>query len=78
MRNPVYKSSPKPIRDEELGSVIFIMDNRIYSVDTRKDITDQTYVALNGVRYNVRKVAFYLIHKRWPASGFLLPWENSQ
>lgn len=75
MRHKVMKPSFTKIHEEDLTKHIFILDNRIYHVDTRKDITDQKYLQINGQAVNIRKAAFYILNARWPARGFLLPWE---
>ena len=63
------------IEDHDLIKHFSILNNRVYRLDTMTDITDQKYIHVDGYSYNVRKIAFYLIHGRWPARGFLLPWE---
>lgn len=65
----------KRIEDGSWLKHIAIVDNRIYRVDTMTDVTDQKTIQIDNFRYNVRKVAFFVIHGRWPARNFLLPWE---
>lgn len=64
-----------PIEGAELHKHIAVMNNRIYQIDTMKDITDQKFIQIYGQRISVRKAAFYLLNGRWPAPNFLLPWE---
>lgn len=64
-----------PIEGAELHKHIAVMNNRIYNINTRKDITDQKIIQIYGQQINVRRAAFYLLNKRWPSAGFLLPWE---
>lgn len=63
------------VEDHDLIKHFSILNDQIYHNDTRRNITKQQYVYIDGYSYNVRKIAFFLIHERWPAHNFLLPWE---
>lgn len=63
------------IKDSDLSKHLAIMNNRIYRIDTMADVTDQQYVMFDGYAYDTRRAAFYILNARWPARGFLLPWE---
>lgn len=71
----IQKAQLMKVCEEDLHKHIAVMNNRIYRIDTMKDITDQKFIQINSQRISVRKAAFYLINERWPARGFLLPWE---
>ena len=75
MRFNTLKRNFTRIEDDDLHKHFSIINERIYHNDTRKDVTQQSYVTIHGHRYNTRKVAFFLIHERWPSAAFLLPWE---
>lgn len=75
MQRKVINTKLNAIREDDLHKHIFVLNDRIYHTDTRADITDRKYLQINGQQINVRKAAFYLINGRWPARGFLLPWE---
>lgn len=75
MQRKVINTKLNAIREDDLHKHIFVLNDRIYRIDTMKDITDQKFIQIYGQRINVRKAAFYLLNKRWPAPNFLLPWE---
>lgn len=54
---------------------IAIINNRIIHLDRMLDITDQKTLMIEGYNYNPRRIAFYILHRRWPSRGFKLPWE---
>lgn len=67
--------SAQRIADKDWMKHIAITNNRIYRLDNMSDITEQKTLTIEGYAYNLRRIAFYVIHKRWPKRGFKLPWE---
>ena len=65
----------KRIEDHEWLKHIAVFDSKIYRLDTMSDITHRKRIMIEGYEYNIRKVAFYIIHGRWPSRNFILPWE---
>jgi hypothetical protein len=63
------------IKNTEWRKHLAITNNRIYRLDTMTDVTGQKTIQIDGYEYNLRKIAFFVIHGRWPARNFLLPWE---
>lgn len=66
------------IKDCEWPKHIAVINNRVYRLDKMIDITDQKHLYIEGYEYNLRRVAFFIIHGRWPARQFSLPWEGNQ
>ena len=75
MRNKRKPLPKQPVTVKDWLKHIAIVDSRIYRIKGMRDITDNLEMQVDTYRYNVRKVAFFVLHNRWPAKGFLLPWE---
>lgn len=69
------RSEASQIQGKDWLKHIAVINNRIIHLDRMLDITEQKTITIDGYSYNLRRIAFYVIHKRWPMRGFKLPWE---
>ena len=63
------------VKDDEWLKHVAVFDSKIYRLDTMTEITNQKTITIDGYSYSLRRIAFYVIHRRWPSRNFILPWE---